>query len=128
MNKEEMQNNYIEMLIQDLEKHSFEYWESTQDEMIEALRNLQQKVNQLEEENKELQENYKAILKQRDDITKNATETIEKYQQENKQLKANRDEAIELIDLESSKRKSIMALHTQFVLIDLKSKLERGKE
>lgn len=48
MNKEEMQNNYIEMLIQDLEKHSFDYWESTQDEMVEALRNLQQKVNQLE--------------------------------------------------------------------------------
>lgn len=48
MNKEEMQNNYIEMLIQDLEKHSFDYWESTQDEMVEALRNLQQKVKQLE--------------------------------------------------------------------------------
>lgn len=48
MNKEEMQNYYIEMLIQDLEEHSFEYWESTQDEMVEALRNLQQKVNQLE--------------------------------------------------------------------------------
>lgn len=48
MGEEEMQNNYIEMLIQDLEKHSFEYWESTQDEMVEALRNLQQKVNQLE--------------------------------------------------------------------------------
>lgn len=53
MNKEKMQNNYIEMLIQDLEKHSFDYWESTQDEMVEALRNLQQKVKQLEKQNKE---------------------------------------------------------------------------
>ena len=50
MNKEELQNNYIEMLILDLEKHSFDYWESTQDEMVEALRKLQQ-------ENKILKEN-----------------------------------------------------------------------
>ena len=49
MTKEEMQNSYIEMLIQDLEKHSFDYWESTQDEMVESLRNLQQENEQLKE-------------------------------------------------------------------------------
>ena len=49
MTKEEMQNSYIEMLIQDLEKHSFDYWESTQDEMVEALRNLQQENKQLKD-------------------------------------------------------------------------------
>lgn len=68
MNKEEMQNNYIEMLIQDLEKHSFEYWESTQDEMIEALRNLQQKVNQLEEENKKLKKMHNHLHKYASDM------------------------------------------------------------
>lgn len=31
--------------------------------------------------NKQLKENYEAVLRQRDDITKNATETIEKYQE-----------------------------------------------
>ena len=36
---------------------------------------------------KTLKENYEAVLRQRDDITKNATETIEKYQQENQKLK-----------------------------------------
>ena len=49
MTKEEMQNSYIEMLIQDLEKHSFDYWESTQDEMVGALRNLQQENKQLKD-------------------------------------------------------------------------------
>lgn len=54
MNKEELQNNYIEMLILDLEKHSFDYWESTQDEMVEALRKLQQ-------ENKQLKDNWNKL-------------------------------------------------------------------
>lgn len=49
MNKEELQNNYIEMLILDLEKHSFDYWESTQDEMVEALRKLQEENKQLKD-------------------------------------------------------------------------------
>lgn len=41
----------------------------------------------LQQENVELKENYKAILKQRDDTNKSAVETIEKYQQENARLK-----------------------------------------
>ena len=41
----------------------------------------------LQQENAELKENYKAILKQRDDTNKSAVETIEKYQQENARLK-----------------------------------------
>lgn len=64
MNKEELQNNYIEMLILDLEKHSFDYWESTQDEMVEALRKLQQ-------ENKQLKDNWnklKEIVKSQSDF------------------------------------------------------------
>ena len=45
-----------------------------------ALRNLQQ-------ENHDLKEQVECLIKQRDDISANAVETIEKYQQENKYLK-----------------------------------------
>lgn len=52
----------------------------------EDLNQLALERNKLEQENKQLKENYEAVLRQRDDITKNATETIEKYQQDKKQL------------------------------------------
>jgi len=46
----------------------------------------------LKEELEQLQENYKAVLKQRDDTNKSAMETIEKYQQENERLKQLEDD------------------------------------
>ena len=69
MTKEEMQNSYIEMLIQDLEKHSFDYWESTQDEMVEALRNLQQENKQLKEQLLVTQTNEETFRLEMKDIT-----------------------------------------------------------
>ena len=69
MTKEEMQNSYIEMLIQDLEKHSFDYWESTQDEMVEALRNLQQENKQLKEQLLVTQTNEETYRLEMEDIT-----------------------------------------------------------
>lgn len=54
-------------------------------------------VQDLQQENKKLQDDYNAILKQRDDLTKNATEQLESVINENKQLKERIDNAIDLI-------------------------------
>lgn len=56
MNKEELERNNIEMLIRDLKEHSLEYWASTQDEMVQALRHLQQENKQLQKQLKEKEE------------------------------------------------------------------------
>ena len=54
MSEEDINNSYIEMLIQDLEENSLGYWVATQDEMAKSLRNLQQ-------ENKELKDNWNKL-------------------------------------------------------------------
>lgn len=55
-------------------------------------------IHTLKQELTEWKENYKGILKQRDDISKNASETIEKYQNENEKLIANRNELKEWLE------------------------------
>ena len=45
-------------------------------------------MRSLEEENKQLKENYECILKQRDDITKNATQQIESLIDEKNKYKS----------------------------------------
>lgn len=88
----------INKYIDELEESSklSELWCKSQ----EKVKNLEYKLNtqrkyyqnrlmKIQRENKQLKENYEAVLKQRDDIVKNSTETIEKYQQKNKQLKDN---------------------------------------
>ena len=45
-------------------------------------------IDKLEQENKQLKENYECILKQRDDITKNATQQIESLIDEKNKYKS----------------------------------------
>lgn len=105
MNKEE----YIEMLIQDLKDNSLAYWNSTQDEMVEALRELQQEnkqlKKQLETSNELVAQSVQTEMKLRDEINRLRKEyqdtykdvriEIKEYKTQKKELKKWLEEKIQ---------------------------------
>lgn len=97
-----------------------------------TLTTIENYINNLQQELAEWKENYKGILKQRDDISKNASETIEKYQNENEKLIANWNELKDYfkkqtIDLEL-KREDMSAEHYVDRKMFLKEVLSKMQE